>query len=470
MAYDTHVFTHAGGRGVNMDYCGYAVEGALGCWALADGLGGHRRSEVAARLAVESVLEGFRRHPAVTAEAAKALVLAAHEAVLQGKAGDPELSRIATTLVVLLSDGRRALWAHVGDSRLYHVRAGAVAFQTLDHSASQSKAEQGEIPNDAIRGDRDRSALFQAVGNPGRVWPTVVDEPRELCDGDAFLLCVDGFWEKVYEPEIEIDRVKADGAAEWLRLMEQRVTGRMKGDDDNYTALTVIVRDPSLPPPAPGRRFVQPGRAAARREGGALVPAIATGVLALVGVGLAAFLALGRLPVLPPALPADAVPAALPAGSGCESAWRAVEASRNRADYDRFVGSFGGCPEVAEAGRRASEIDDWAGTDKTSREALRTFSARHPRGLFAAAAQCHVDRLEALQASEGARAFAGTPAFRDAEARLRDGLARLEAGRFAEASAELRAAVKGFRVAASGPRAPASGRPRAKGQGAGRKR
>src|SRR4051794_20839985 len=104
--YDTAELSRPAGRAVNMDALGHAVAPTgIGLWVVADGLGGHPRSEVASKLAVKAILAHFHAAPALGGDAITALFEAANTAVLNTRAGDPTLAEIATTLVVLLSDG-----------------------------------------------------------------------------------------------------------------------------------------------------------------------------------------------------------------------------------------------------------------------------------------------------------------------------------------------------------------------------
>jgi len=219
---------------------------------MADGLGAHEGGRIASNLAVESVLASFQRDPTLTSTGLEAHLKSANEALVTMQASEPKLSQMQTTLVILISDGYKAIWAHVGDSRLYILRAGKVVLQTRDHSVSQLKVDMGKLHPDGIRGDSDRSTLVQAVGRKGIFSPRIQETPEPLYLGDAFLLCVDGFWENVLETEMEIDLAKSSSAREWLRDMQLRLNRRLGSDADNYTAIAVRATNDLLEPrPAP---------------------------------------------------------------------------------------------------------------------------------------------------------------------------------------------------------------------------
>ena len=233
----TATLSRAGGRDANED----AAAHRDGCWVLADGLGGHAGGEVAARLAVDQVLGALAGAPLPTGEALAQAIADAHHAIQDHQDRDPRLERMRTTLVVLVSDGERALWAHVGDSRLYHFRGGRLRFQTADHSVPQALARAGEIRPDEIRFHEDRNRLLRTLGNEGEARPTVSATQEPLAPGDAFLLCTDGFWEYVTEGEMEVLLAKSTNADDWLQALAARLLARAAPGNDNYTAMAVFV-------------------------------------------------------------------------------------------------------------------------------------------------------------------------------------------------------------------------------------
>ncbi|MGI6615408.1 MAG: PP2C family protein-serine/threonine phosphatase [Dethiobacteria bacterium] len=227
-----------GGREENEDYCSYRELEGYGCYILADGLGGHRGGALASRTAVESVLKAFSAHPGAAADLMGRYLEHAREAFRA--AGSQQLS-LKTTLVILLTGDRRALWGHIGDSRLYYLTAGRIAFQTKDHSLPQLMAGAGEISDEQIRFHEDRNRLTGAFDGGELNRFKVHDKPVTLKRGDAFLLCSDGFWEYVYEQEMTDDFTLCTGPRDWIDRMERRLLKRVPKRHDNYSALAVTV-------------------------------------------------------------------------------------------------------------------------------------------------------------------------------------------------------------------------------------
>ncbi|MBR0365286.1 MAG: protein phosphatase 2C domain-containing protein, partial [Clostridia bacterium] len=99
-----------GGRPANEDAWGEVRVGDILCVVVADGLGGHNGGMLASRIAVDTVLAKFASAPGFSSETVKELVKAANLAVKEKAGTDPELVRMATTIVILLIKGRSAVW------------------------------------------------------------------------------------------------------------------------------------------------------------------------------------------------------------------------------------------------------------------------------------------------------------------------------------------------------------------------
>jgi serine/threonine protein phosphatase PrpC len=246
MKFHTDFVSRAGGRELNEDYCGFLEVDESVCWVVADGLGGYQGGEMAARIAVETILTSFRDNTELSASALQRHLNAAQQAILKAQREQPKLSTMRTTVVVLVSDSRRALWAHAGDSRLYCFENGQIVFCTSDHSVVQAMVSAGELSPDQIRNNEDRNKLLRCLGNPdAELRSTILPEPRPLGARTSFLLCTDGFWEKINESEMEVDLAKAQNVKEWLTLMSDRVLDRITDDSDNYTAIALTSQQSS---------------------------------------------------------------------------------------------------------------------------------------------------------------------------------------------------------------------------------
>ena len=127
MRISAYCYTNRGGRDHNEDSVRCSAE--AGAFVLADGLGGHGKGEVASALAADVLFEGCAAHPGP--EELLELFQRANGAVLEGQKL-PGQEEMKTTAVVLSLAGERAVWGHVGDSRLYRFSGGTLAQETRD--------------------------------------------------------------------------------------------------------------------------------------------------------------------------------------------------------------------------------------------------------------------------------------------------------------------------------------------------
>lgn len=239
---DVALFSRAGGRNKNEDYCRFDEKESFGCYLLADGLGGHKGGDVASRVIGEAVSEAFLASPGLSLEKLFAYIDHARNVFTNTVGSRSVPSGMKSTLVVLLLNGKQALWCHIGDSRIYYFKSDKISFQTRDHSVPQMLADSGDICSEQIRFHEDRNRLTAAFDGSNMPRFEYLKEPVLINKGDAFLLCSDGFWEYLTEEEMEEDLKNTTQAEEWLDLMERRLLERVKSGHDNYSALTVKIR------------------------------------------------------------------------------------------------------------------------------------------------------------------------------------------------------------------------------------
>jgi len=212
-SFDAVSVTRAGGREVNEDYVDVLHAADASCWVIADGLGGHRGGAIASKLVVESALRSFQEQPQVAAEQVERHCEQAQEALLAAQRSDASLAQMRSTIVVLVANDREAVWGHVGDTRLYHLRGGRVVSRTRDHSVSQALVDGGQIDQRQQGVHEDRSWLLRSLGKDGEPACSTLAGSVALCRDDAFLLCTDGFWEVFDETAVEIDYAGSEDAA-----------------------------------------------------------------------------------------------------------------------------------------------------------------------------------------------------------------------------------------------------------------
>jgi PPM family protein phosphatase len=191
-------------RGHNEDYIGYAVpsrgspaRGPGWLFALADGVGGQAQGEVASRLAVETLLSGFRAAADDEPYAAllPRLVQQANSKVFEtgmatGGPYGPGGAAMATTVVACALRYDRVVVSHVGDSRCYRIRRGQAEALTRDHTVAGEHIRLGLITAGEYGQAETRHVLSRSLG--AGMFVGAETHEHQLLPGDLLLLCSDG--------------------------------------------------------------------------------------------------------------------------------------------------------------------------------------------------------------------------------------------------------------------------------------
>ena len=194
----------------NEDYIGHsapatAEEARTRGWlfALADGVGGQDRGEVASRTAVETVLSEFgsSRTSGSPGALLQEMVQSANLKVYETAAATrPGGSSMCTTLVACLLRYDRVTIAHVGDSRCYLIRRGHAAVLTKDHTLVGEQVRMGLISEEEAAQSQKRHLLSRSLG-ANMVVNTEIDE-HQVLPGDVLLLSSDGLHGSLRAKEI----------------------------------------------------------------------------------------------------------------------------------------------------------------------------------------------------------------------------------------------------------------------------
>ena len=234
-----------------------AIASDLGLFVVADGMGGHAAGEVASRLAVESIerhISGSdpRKEPTVPAsfrtvrEEEASLPAPARRVLNAIRLANQEIVRsvrrnssqkgMGTTVVIAYVHGGRAYVGHVGDSRAYLLRGGAIRQLTVDHTFVNEQVRAGTLTADEARRHPARNILTRAVGSQEEVEPDIVEEV--LQSGDFVLLCSDGLTTMMEDPEIlRTVLARPDDLQAGCRALVDLANER--GGDDNVTVVLV---------------------------------------------------------------------------------------------------------------------------------------------------------------------------------------------------------------------------------------
>lgn len=179
----------------NEDYLGHAAPGEGTArnqgwlFALADGVGGHDRGEVASRFAIETLQSGFGDFRVNESPSAylQRLVQTANLKIFEAGHG---IGNMCTTIVASLVRYDRVTVAHVGDSRCYLIRHGQTERLTQDHSLVAEQVRMGLLTEEEAATSERRHVLSRSLGT--NMFVNVELNEHQLLPGDVLLLSSDG--------------------------------------------------------------------------------------------------------------------------------------------------------------------------------------------------------------------------------------------------------------------------------------
>jgi serine/threonine protein phosphatase PrpC len=238
------------GREGNEDACAIHLDAAYALAVVADGVSGNEGGEIASQMAVEAAVRAFTESPASWGpmrrlhRAAQQANIEIHDRALVVT----ELRGMSTTLTAALVQNGMLYAAHVGDSRLYLIRAGKIVQLSKDHTVAGDRARIGLGMR--RKGHPDRSTLTHSLG---RDLIAAIDRiTLPLLKDDAILLCSDGLYNVLEDEEIRGHLRDRDATSACRALID---TANGRGTPDNLTAAVVQITS-ETPPPAAGWRSV----------------------------------------------------------------------------------------------------------------------------------------------------------------------------------------------------------------------
>lgn len=231
-------YSSIGNRPVNEDsFCCRKLTDSSGFAIVADGLGSHGGGADASKIAVEALSQYRIEDPMPNGQKILDWMKQANAEILQKRDGAWHMK---TTVATLYFAGNQAIWAHTGDSRLYHFFKGNLVDFTNDQSVCQLHVLQETITRQQIPYHPDRSKLLYVLGEEA-IKPQIHSSVTLKPGLHAFLLCSDGLWERLHEEEIMIQLHSSTSSLDWLNALRIRADIRKHEDVDNNTAITVFI-------------------------------------------------------------------------------------------------------------------------------------------------------------------------------------------------------------------------------------
>jgi len=226
-----------GAREENQDRVVAAVAEHAVLLLVVDGMGGHADGARAAEVTQKTVLEAFWHTPQPLFDPLGFLHMAlgrAHEEVVRIGMSLPLEQRPRATCAACLVQQRAAWWAHIGDSRVYHLRRGAVVMRTRDHSHVELLLREGLITAEQALNHPMRNFVECCIGGDPILPDMTLSGRRELEPDDVMMVCTDGMWASLKDEEIA-NRFTVGGHSvrDALTALGELAVARAGGGSDN---------------------------------------------------------------------------------------------------------------------------------------------------------------------------------------------------------------------------------------------
>jgi serine/threonine protein phosphatase PrpC len=243
--YETAEISLIGDRAQNQDRVAIARRDQSVILLVVDGMGGHAEGELAAQVAMDSLLRSFAEISNELENPAQYLtdsVERAHDEVASLGAELSLQDKPRATCAVCLVVGSTAWWSHVGDSRVYLLRDGQIVDRTRDHSHVEVLLREGVITEDEVHGHPMRHYVECCLGGESALPDLSSPDSFELESGDVLLACSDGLWSGV--PDEQIGQGSGNEALDaWLHRLSENAVAACAPHSDNTTAAVVRVVD-----------------------------------------------------------------------------------------------------------------------------------------------------------------------------------------------------------------------------------
>ena len=231
--------SHVGKIRANNQDSGYA---GSSLFAVADGMGGHAGGDIASAIALTRLMSTDVEHASARdAEfALKTALSAANILLAETVLGHPELAGMGTTVSALVRVGNQIALAHIGDSRIYLLRAKKLIQITADHTFVQRLVDSGRITAEEANVHPRRSVLMRVLGDVDAA-PDIDSAVLDTEPGDRWLLCSDGLSSYVSDEKIQHTLIAVAGIeAAADRLIKESLD---QGAPDNVTVVIVDIDD-----------------------------------------------------------------------------------------------------------------------------------------------------------------------------------------------------------------------------------
>ena len=211
---------------------------------LADGMGGKSGGALAAEQVVRSAQQLFEEFgPDDNVITLLENIVREAHTVIQLTGISAEKEPHSTVIILIITPNNRAVWAHVGDSRLYRFTGSTLIERTIDHSYVEKLVSENKITAEEAKNHSLSNILVNVLGSSSAEPFITVNECNDLKPDDSFLLCSDGLWHYFSDRELGAV-IAANTPRVAAEMLINKARERAQGRGDNCTLAIVKVSKP----------------------------------------------------------------------------------------------------------------------------------------------------------------------------------------------------------------------------------
>ena len=232
-----------GDRQDNQDRAAVVVSENAAIMLVFDGMGGHADGAIAAEVGMKIVQELFTSETLPVFDPQGFLYMAlsrAHDEVVKIGANHAVDFRPRATCAICLVQENGTWWAHIGDSRIYHMREGEVLSRSRDHSHVEVLIQEGAITEEEALDHPMRNFVECCIGGDAPVPDMSITRKKPLEEGDVLLACSDGLWSGLTDDEVaQIGLPGDDNLVENLKAVSMKALNVNSPYSDNTTGTAI---------------------------------------------------------------------------------------------------------------------------------------------------------------------------------------------------------------------------------------
>ncbi|HYH04572.1 MAG TPA: hypothetical protein VEC37_15885, partial [Bacillota bacterium] len=213
--FQTGFLTEAGNINTSKQYYAFIEKEGLACWIVAEQIDSSEEKE-SAKLAAEQIIWDFSQKPTLSQSKLREYLTNAHQKLVN-ESGNIMLK---ASLVMVVSDYSRMVWAVSGNVRLYHFRDKVFNFRSKDQTMAQVMLDAGNLKEEEINRRNERSGLINYLGISTEFKP-LISRVFPLHEGDKILICNLGLWEKVTAQDLTQALEANEGPAQVLKQLQE---------------------------------------------------------------------------------------------------------------------------------------------------------------------------------------------------------------------------------------------------------